>query len=273
MLSHFSSSRVWTITLFELARLFASKRGLIVLAAFSCLWFLIFTYVIGSAAEFITSESFKSLAQQAFGKLNLLALLEWELPELSIYWIVSAYLLPTFAILFSCDQTCSDRERGTLRFILLRTSRAELLYGRFLGQVLILAILIFITLIASLLFSLFNEQTVSFSSLSLSFSILLKLIIISLPFIAGMTLINVFVKSAKMSLVVYFLLYIGSAIIINLISSFVMDLSFLFYLFPGEQIESVVGFESNYVNNYVIPLTQTLVYLVLAQFIFKRSSL
>lgn len=273
MLSHFSSSRVWVITLFELTRLFASKRGLIVLSAFSCVWFLIFYYVIGSAAEFISSENFKDIVQQGFGKFNLLTLLEWNLPELSIYWIVSAYILPFFTLMFSCDQTCSDRERGTLRFILLRSSRAELLYGRFLGQLFIVSILTMITLISSLFFALINQQTIIFSSVVLSFNVLLKLIIISMPFIASMSLINVFVKSAKMSLVVYFLIYIGAAIIINVISGFVADVSFLFYILPGEQIESIIGFEGNHFNNYVIPLLQTIVYLLSAQYFFKRASI
>lgn len=273
MLSHFNSSRVWAITFFELARLFASKRGLVVLSAFSCVWFLIFYYVIGSAAEIISSENFKDIVQQGFGQFNLLTLLEWKLPELSAYWIVSAYILPFFALMFSCDQTCSDRERGTLRFILLRCSRTELLYGRFLGQLFILSILILITLIVSLFFALFNQQVVMLSTISLSFTVLIKLIVISMPFIASMSLINVFVKSAKMSLVVYFLIFMSAAIIINVISSFVTDISFLFYILPGEQIEYVIGFESNTLNNYVIPLIQTGVYLLLAQWVFKRASI
>jgi len=273
MLYHFSSSRVWAITFFELTRLFASKRGLVVLSAFVCVWLLIFYFIIGSSADFISSNNFKDIVQQAFSQLNLLILLEWELPELTIYWIVSAYLLPTFALLFSCDQTCSDRERGTLRFVLLRASRSELLYGRFFGQVFIVCTLIFITLLASLLFSLVNQQSVGMASVMLSVSILLKLIIITLPFIASMSLINVFVKSAKMSLVVYFLIYIASAIVIGLLNKYVMNLSYLFYLLPGEQIESIVGFDGNYLNEYVIPLTQTVIYLLVAQYIFRRSSL
>jgi len=273
MLSHFSSSRVWAIIFFELTRLFASKRGLVVLSAFVCVWLLIFYFIIGYSADFISSNNFKDIAQQTFSELNLLTLLEWELPELTIYWLISAYLLPTFALLFSYDQTCSDRERGTLRFILLRASRSELLYGRFFGQVFIVCTLIFITLLASLFFSLINQQSVSMASLILSVSILLKLIIITLPFIASMSLINVLVKSAKMSLVVYFLIYIASAIVIGLLNDYVMDLSYLFYFFPGEQIESTIGFDGNYLNEYVIPLTQTLVYLLIAQYVFKRSSL
>lgn len=273
MFSHFNISRIWAITLFELTRLFGSKRGLIVLSSFSLIWFLILYYIIGSATEFISTNTFQSLAKQIFGELNLLPLLEWELPELSIYWLVSAYILSFFVLIFTCDQTCSDRERGTLRFILLRSSRTELLYGRFLGQLLIISILISITLIASLVFASFNHQEISFNSISLSFIILLKLIVITLPFIASMSLINVFVSSAKMSLVVYSLLYIGVAILIKLLSHFVFDVSFLFYVIPGEQIENVIGFEANSFNNYGIPIIQSIAYLLFAQLVFRRVSL
>jgi ABC-type transport system involved in multi-copper enzyme maturation permease subunit len=273
MLSHFIISRVWAITLFELTRLFGSKRGLIVLSTFSLIWFLVLYYIIGSATDFIYTNTFKNLTYQIFGELDLLTLLEWQLPELTIYWLISAYILPFFTLIFTCDQTCSDRERGTLRFILLRSSRAELLYGRFLGQLLIISILVSITLIASLVFASFAHQEISFNSMSLALIILLKLIVITLPFIASMSLINVFVSSAKMSLVVYALLYIGIVILINLFSGLVFDVSFLLYIIPGEQIKSVVGFEDNVLNTYGIPIIQSLAYLLLAQFAFKRSSL
>jgi len=273
MLSHFNYSRLFTITHFELARLFASKRGITVLSAFACVWFLIFYYVIASSAEYISSEGFKEIVQQGFGRLNLLTLLEWELPELSVFWLISAYILPFFALLLSSDQTCSDRERGTLRFVLLRSSRQELLYGRFLGQLMIISILILITLIASLLFSFFNQQTITLASINVSFIILLKLILISMPFIASMSLINVFVKSAKMSLVIYLLMYVGIATLINVVSAVLVDVSFLFAVLPGEQIKAVVGFEGNALNNYFFPLIQTIVYLAIAQYLFRKASI
>lgn len=273
MFSHFNLSRIWAITFFELTRLFGSKRGLIVLSCFSLIWFLIFYYVIGSASTFITTETFKGLIDKAFGHFNLLELLEWELPELSIYWLVSAYILPFFALLFTCDQTCSDKERGTLRFILLRSTRTELLFGRFLGQLLILSILILITLLGSLIFASLNHPEVPLNSIGLSLLILFKLIAISLPFIASMSLINVFVSSAKMSLVVYFLIYVSLAIIVNLLNSYVFDVSFLFYIFPGEQIENTIAFNDDYFNAFGLPILQSVAYLFIAQFVFKRVSL
>lgn len=272
-LFQFNFNRLWSLTTFELARLFASKRGLVVLLAFALVWFLIFYFVISTASNFISSEVFKSAAEYLFGKLNLLNLLSWDLPELSMYWLISVYLLPIFVFLFTCDQTCSDRERGTLRYLLLRCSRTELLFGRFLGQVFIVSILIFTTLCASLLLALFNAQPISFHTFILSGQIFIKLVVISLPFIASMSLINVFVSSAKMSLIAYLLIYIAVGIVINILAHYMGDFSWLFYVMPGGQIDQLIGFDFTWVNDVAIPLMQTLLYLLIAQFMFKKVSL
>lgn len=265
--------RIWTIVQFELIRLFGSKRGLITLAAFSCIWFLIYFYVINSAADFITSASFKNISQQVFGQLNLLNVLEWGVPQLAVYWLVAMYLLPMFALMFACDQTCSDRERGTLRFILLRTTRSELLLGRFLGQVLISFILITLTLSVSLILALVSGQTLTLDQMSIALKVLGQLILITLPFIGSMSLINSFVKTAKMSMVIYTLLYVLGGILINLIGYFAFDVSVLFYLYPGEQIDRVLGFEASLFDQYLLPSIQTILYLVFANIALKRASL
>jgi hypothetical protein len=57
------------------------------------------------------------------------------------------------------------------------------------------------------------------------------------------------------------------------LNNFVFDVSFLFYVFPGGQIENIIGFQSNSFTSFGIPLLQTLGYLLVAQFVFKRASL
>lgn len=273
MLSFINIFRIWAIIRFELIRLFGSKRGLVVLSAFACIWFVIYYYLIGSAAELISSNAFKDITQQAFGHLNLLTLLEWELPQLSVYWLVAVYLLPIFSLSLSSDQTCSDRERGTLRFILLRTTRTEFLLGRFIGQTLIMSVLVAITLMVSLLIGLANNIALTLPLLMTSLQVFIQLIVILLPFIASMSLINSFVKSAKMSIVVYILLYILGGVIIKLISHFLFDASGLFYLYPGEQIDRILGFEGSLFDQYLLPLIQTALFLTIANITLKRASL
>jgi ABC-type transport system involved in multi-copper enzyme maturation permease subunit len=253
--------------------LFGSKRGLITLAAFACIWFVIYYYIISSASNFVTSDTFKDIIHQAFGQLNLLKVLEWQLPQLSIYWLIAAYILPVFALSFSSDQTCSDRERGTLRFILLRCTRTELLLGRFIGQVLIMCALTAITLLVSILLGVFDGIEASGQLMATALKVFGHLVLIVLPFIASMTLINSFVKSAKMSIVIYILLYILGGLLINMIGYFIVDVSGLFYLYPGEQIDRVLGFEAKVFDQYLLPLIQTVMYLIVANILIKRASL
>ena len=273
MLSLLKMQRIWIIMRFELIRLFGAKRGLIILLAFACVWFVIYYYIIASAANLLTSSSFKDLIQQGFSQLNLSKVLDWQLPQLTMYWLIAAYLLPVFALSFSSDQTCSDRERGTLRFILLRCTRSELLLGRFLGQVLIISVLIAITLAASILLGFLDNSALSTELMKTTFTVFWQLIIIVLPFIASMTLINSFVKSAKMSIVIYTLLYILGGLIINIIGYFLVDVSILYYLYPGDQISRILGFEGKPFDLYLLPLAQTILYLALANIMLKRASL
>lgn len=51
--------RVWQISQFELTRLFATKRGLLALAAFAMVWFMILKYPIGHAVPFLNSQCLK----------------------------------------------------------------------------------------------------------------------------------------------------------------------------------------------------------------------
>ena len=104
--------------------------------------------MVSSATEIIFSDGFKIVASTLFGSLGLNALLEWPVAEFAIYWLVAVYSFPLFALFVTSDQTCSDKARGTLRFITLRATRSEILIGRFFGQFLIIVVLIFLTLIA-----------------------------------------------------------------------------------------------------------------------------
>ncbi len=265
--------RTLTIIQFELTRLFGSKRGLVTIAAFSCVWFLIYYYLISSAADLVSSPTFKDIAQQVFGRLDLLQVFSWGIPQLSVYWLIAVMLLPLFALLFACDQTCSDRERGTLRFILLRTTRSELLLGRFIGQTFILAILIAVTLMVSIVLALTNDLSVSTEQLGIALKVYGNLMIVVLPFVASMSLINSFVKSAKMSIVTYILLYVLGGIVINLIGYFLFDISLLFYLYPGEQIDRIITFDASTFDQLGLPVLQTCLYLFAANIVLKRASL
>jgi Cu-processing system permease protein len=268
-----STHRIWCLAKFELIRLFLTKRGGLALAAFATAWFLILYYLISSAVTLVSSDMFKDMAQQVFGMLGLSTLLKWKIPELAIYWLVAIYTFPIFSLFAASDQTCSDRDRGTLRFISLRATRNEIVFGRFLGQVLIIAILIAITLIATTLMASYREPSLFIDALIKSITVFRDLTLATLPFIAFMAFINSFISSARLAIVNSMLFFGLAPMLITLISYKLTSASHLHYLIPGMQLSEMVGQEQFILANYLTPSLQTLFYLVVATLIMRRSAL
>jgi ABC-type transport system involved in multi-copper enzyme maturation permease subunit len=190
-----------------------------------------------------------------------------------MYWLVAIYTFPLFSLVISSDQTCSDRTRGTLRFIALRTTRSEIIAGRFLGQLLIITILIALTLLATALMATYRDSGLLIASLSKGLHLFVELIFAVLPFIALMSFFNSFIRSSRLSIVVCLLFYCLASFIIILININVTNVDFLNTIFPGYQLSEVMGQNQFDIMNYVIPSVQTVVYLILTNIIMKRSSI
>lgn len=270
---NFNLSRLFNIITFEIVRLFKTKRGLLALLAFSAIWFIILYYFVGSASSIVTSHSFESMAKQLFGALGLSALLEWPVAEYTIYWLVAIYFFPSFALLVCSDQFCSDKHRGTLRFITLRTTRAELIIGRFLGQLLIMSILILLTAAATTLLASLRDITLLSESIALGVKLSLQLIIVVLPFIALMTLLNTLVSSARLAIVFATLFFALGPLFIVFIEYQFGQKFYLNLVFPGGQISNVLAQSSDLASQYLLPLVQTAVLLISSHLIMKRASL
>ncbi|MEW6984508.1 ABC transporter permease subunit [Colwelliaceae bacterium 6471] len=268
-----SFKRIVCLAKFELVRLFLTKRGALALAAFATAWFLILYYLVSSAATIVTSAAFQEMAKQMFGMLGLSQLLKWPVPEMAIYWLLSAYSFPVFALFAASDQTCSDRTRGTLRFISLRASRSEIVIGRFFGQVMIIAILIFVTLLATSGMATYRDSEIFIPALMRSISLFGNLFIVVLPFIAFMSFINSFIRSSRLSLIVCSLFFGLGPLVIGLLEYNIGATTYLDYLLPGVQISDMLGQEKIIWSHFSIPLMQTAFYLVLADLTMKRSAL
>lgn len=258
---------------FELIRLFFTKRGMIALAAFASIWFIILHYFVSSAVGIVSSGSFQDIAQKLFGAMGLSELLTWPVPELAIYWLVAAYLFPSFALFAASDQTCSDRTRGTLRFISLRATRSEILIGRFIGQTLIISILVAFTLIATVIMASYRDIGLFSTGLTKALILFVDINIISLPFIAMMTFLNSFLRSSKMAIVICSLIFALGPLFISLLTYKLSMASSLTYIFPGVQISDAIGQSKLSGENYIVPIIQTACYLAVANLIMKRSSL
>ncbi len=266
-------ARLSQIINFELMRLFYTKRGLLALLAFATIWFIILYYFVGSASAIVTSPTFENMASQLFGALGLSALLEWPVAEYAIYWLVAVYFFPSFALLVCSEQFCSDKQRGTLRFITLRSTRAELLLGRYLGQLLIMAILIMITSLATTVLASTRDIALLSASVQIGAKLTLTLLIVVMPFIALMSLLNTLVNSARLAIVYATLIFALGPLAIGIINAQFGHSLYLNFLIPGEQISSILSQKSLVISQYLLPFIQTSLLLLLSHFMLKRASL
>ncbi|MCW8865007.1 MAG: ABC transporter permease [Colwellia sp.] len=273
MLELHSFHRIWCLAKFELVRMFLTKRGAIAIAAFAMAWFFILYYAVSRADELVSSDLFVTIAHQVVSSAGIQALLSWPVPELSMFWVMAIYSFPLFSLIASSDQTCADRTRGTLRFIALRATRTEILIGRFSGQVLILMVLIASTLFATLLMASYREASLFFVGLMKSLSLFQNILIAVMPFIALMSFFNSFIRSSRLAIIVSFLFFGLTPLVISFIEYKLGLNTYLNYLIPGVQLSDVINQKNALLSGYFIPLAQTCGYLLVGNIIMKRSSL
>jgi len=152
----------------EVLRLLSTRRGLLSLVGFSLIWTAVLAYGVIPAAKLFSGASQAGLVDLLVSGFGFVALQSWPTPELAVYWIISLYLLPFLAILTAADQTASDRARGTLRFLVLRCNRLEIFFGRYLGQVFILLLVVLVTLFSVLVVIALNSPELLAESLAAS---------------------------------------------------------------------------------------------------------
>ena len=265
---------LFIIAKFELVRLFLTPRGLVSLVTFAVIWYFLLRYPVNLAADVVMSADFSDTISTKFGELGLANLLKWQVPEMAVYWVISLYVFPLFSILITADQTCSDRSRGTLRFLSLRTSRDSIFFGRFLGQMLILAILIIATLIGAILLAVWKNSYVFGDALQVSLLIGVNLFIVLLPFTAMMALISATVRSARLSTMLAIISW-------GLLTGFTAWLAIKYpatqflqgWLPGGQRIDLVKSNGWETLSYILLPLIQMVFFLLAGRYFMRRSSL
>lgn len=265
--------RVWQITQFELTRIFATKRGLLALTAFAMVWFMIFKYLIAEAVPFLSDPIFQDIARQLAGSIGFQELISWPEAEFAIYWVISLYCFPLFSLFVGSDQTVGDRQRGTLRFLSLRSTRNEILLGRYLGQLLIIAILITATVLATLIIMSYRDSSLLSSGLLLGLKLSLQLTLISMPFIALMSFLNIVTSSSRLSIVMAILLFTLGSAVIAYFAHYTPFIDVLFYAFPGEQITDVAGQKNTSIIDWLIPVVQSVGWLLISIVALRKRAL
>jgi len=258
----------------EILKLFGTRRGWLTLAAFFLVWAVIMLYIIQPAARYLSDPDTGGLIGMIFGESGDRLINNWATLEVSLYWLVSLYVLPSFAILVSADQMASDRTRGTLRYLLLRTSRFTLFFSRFIGQMVIMAMLIAVTFLASVAITGVHSLDRAAAMLSDAVPVVVNLWIVLMPYVALMSLLSVLARSSRQaiiySVIAWIVLWLGLRYFQNRFES----ASWLDWVMPGAQIRGLLRLSDwETLQLAPVPIAHTVVLLALGAFFMWRRDL
>jgi hypothetical protein len=262
------------ISQFELERLFATRKGLLSLLTFAVVWFLILYYPIRFASNVIAQSHRSFDIAKVFEFFGFESLLSWHIVELGVYWHFALIIFPTLSVLIAADQTCSDRQRGTLRFLALRTSKDRLFFGRFSGIMLIQAILILATLLSTLALVVYRDIALLTPALNSAFAIMVNLLVIILPFTAMMAALSAALKSPRQTTIWAILILSFLSGVISLFSRHLVFLNYLKLLIPGNQLTQLGQLAQwDTLQLAYIPLLQTIVFLAAGRWVMSRQAI
>jgi len=265
---------VVSIALNEWARLFLSKRGWAAIITFALIWLLFLNYVIAPAASYVSSADFSFVAQILFGSLEQTAFNNWKSAEIALYWVFSLYLLPFFTMISAADQIASDRERGTMRFLVLRASRSTVFFGRFIGQYLIQLFIILVTIATVLGLVAYKSPDKLPIALNEAPVVIVNLALVLLSYVALMALVSVLVKSARQATMLAIVGWIVLWFVIRYVQNNFGPLPVLDWVLPGSQLSTLVRLGSwDTLSLAPIPIAQSIVLLGLGWFAIRRCDL
>jgi len=259
---------------FEIKRGFATRKGLLSLVTFTVIWYFILLYPLRFAAELLVQENGLKQNFSFFDFIGFSSIQHWSIPEFGVFWHFALMIFPMLSITLAADQTCSDRERGTLRFIVVRSSRDWIFFGRFAGVMLIQALLIVATTFSTLALVLTRDATLVASALPDLLALIVNLILIVLPFTAMMAALSAQVKSARQATLWAILIWTFMAGMINGLAYYLPALDFLKFLIPGYQLSGLAQLSGwRTLQLAYIPLLQSLILLALGRWIMTRQAL
>lgn len=266
--------RILVLAQDEMLRLLSTKRGIVSLFGFLLIWIAVLNYGILPAAVFFGSANDSGLAEIFLPRLGLEAWQQWPSPELAVYWVVSLYLLPFFALVTSADQTASDRSRGTLRYLVLRCSRLDIFLGRFLGQCVILSLVVLATLASVLIVIMTNIPALLPASLARSPVVIVNLLLLVMPYIALMAWVSVMARSARQATLYAVIAWLTISLLVGYVQSRYGPIALLDWALPGSQVSQLIRlYDWQTLKLAPVPIVHTLVLLLIGGFMMWRRDL
>lgn len=262
------------ISQFELKRAFVTRKGILSLVTFAVLWYFILLYPLRFAAELVVQEKGLNQDFSFFDFIGFGSIQRWSIPEFGVFWDFALIIFPMLTITLAADQTCSDRERGTLRFIVVRSSRDRIFFGRFLGIMVIQSLLIGAAACSTLVLVLTRDASLFSAALPDLLALIVNLILVILPFTAMMAALSAQVKSARQATLCAILIWTFLAGIINGLAYYLPALAFLKGLIPGYQLSDLAQLSGwQPLQLAYIQLLQSLILLAFGRWLMARQAL
>jgi ABC-type transport system involved in multi-copper enzyme maturation permease subunit len=264
-----SFNKIGVIGLFELQRLFATGRGLLLLLVMSIVWGWI-QYKVVSQEPATIDLSLNSF----FRIIGLSDISLWPSAGLAVHWGVGVYLLPFISVLFAVDIMATDIEKGTLKFWRLRASTNELVVGRILGKLASIFAVIFVTTLLISIYAVLNDAN-TLDGIILKFPfVIVILTLMSAPFIAAMTMFSLVSKTPRKALILYTIFYVVVSMVAAMVEWNSPNMHYVRYLLPGYGLSSFSGL-SDWPNASLMltPFLQSIFYMLCSALIAKRVSL
>jgi Cu-processing system permease protein len=196
-------------------------------------------------------------------------------PFITLMFLLTAFAIPFLTMIAALDQNATDIGNKGIRFLLPRTSRDNLLLGRFLGTLLFwgLALLVAscaVTVVALVLDDAHTTGVILLDGLWF----FVGLFLVALPFIAFMAFCAVTTGSPMLSVTMGLGSYLGVVLVGGLSGLMHESLRIILYVFPAPlRYDLVLGSTSDVVVAIVAMLGYTLVYLFFAGWILRKRDL
>ena len=247
---------MWIIIRFEFSRVFLSARGWMYLFTFGLTWYFVLNYLVLNITPLMAQDA------------------GWPVPELTSYWRVALYLFPGLCLMITANQTCSDRSRGTLRFLVLRADRDSIFFGRFIFQMLIQMMLIVATAATALIAAVMQDGALMGVGLGSAAIIVTNLFIVLIPITAMMSLLSLTVNSTRQVMVLAMLIWVLASAVIQGVSYYFPFFEVFDLIIPGRQLSELSGLpQAETLSLAYVPLLQGLALLFAGRLLMQRTSL
>jgi hypothetical protein len=267
-----SLTRLKELALFDFWNSLTNLKSLAFIIPYFFFWYLIFDNVSDMAAEWIQSTQGLFFASWLLDDQELALEMFVDRPaSLSIYLLVSITITPFFILLAANNQYSSDSTSGAFRFILTRATRTELFLSRFIAVTLLVFICIFITSLWASLQAYMNVQETLEGTIIIGLQTFTLVMFYSLPFIAFMSMISAFTRSAFGCLFLGMMFYCFLFVISLWLKS---DYDYASYLIPSGIKTTLIDIELEHMLISIAALsTYTLIYFGCGLFIFKQRDM